>query len=53
MARPLEATYEQGLLRPLHPLVLPEHQRVSLTLEESPERLIAELSPNERHEELQ
>ena len=36
MARQLEAVYEQGVLRPLEPLVLPEHQRVRLTLEEQP-----------------
>ncbi len=39
MARQLEAIYEDGVLRPLEPLVLPEHQRVHLTLEERPERL--------------
>ena len=36
MARQLEAVYEQGVLRPLEPLVLPEHQHVRLTLEEQP-----------------
>lgn len=55
MARQLEAVYEQGVLRPLKPLVLPEHQRVRLTLEERPAQLSWE-SPdpiNERREELQ
>lgn len=36
MARHLEAVYEQGVLRPLEPLILPEHQHVRLTLEEHP-----------------
>lgn len=36
MARQLEAVYEQGVLRPLEPLLLPEHQHVRLTLEEQP-----------------
>lgn len=36
MARQLEAVYEQGVLRPLEPLILPEHQHVHLTLEEHP-----------------
>lgn len=55
MARQLEAVYEHGLLRPLEPLVLPERQRVRLTLEEGPALLSWE-SPepvNERREELQ
>ena len=34
MARQLDAVYEQGVLRPLEPLALPEHQRVRLTLED-------------------
>lgn len=34
MARQFEAVYEQGVLRPLEPLILPEHQHVRLTLEE-------------------
>jgi microcystin-dependent protein len=34
MIRQLEAVYEQGVLRPLEPLALPEHQRVRLTLED-------------------
>lgn len=36
MARQLEAVYEQGVLHPLEPLLLPEHQHVRLTLEEPP-----------------
>ena len=39
MARQLEAVYEHGILRPLEPLIFPEHQRVHLTLEEVPARL--------------
>ena len=37
-----EAIYEDGLLRPLQPLMLPEHARVRIslqTLEDEPERL--------------
>ncbi len=34
MVRQLEAAFEHGILRPLEPLALPEHQRVRLTLEE-------------------
>ena len=30
----LEAVYEQGVLRPLEPLALTEHQRVHLTVED-------------------
>jgi predicted DNA-binding antitoxin AbrB/MazE fold protein len=37
MARQLEAVFEQGVLRPLEPLTLPEHQRVRLTLDETPD----------------
>jgi predicted DNA-binding antitoxin AbrB/MazE fold protein len=33
MIRELEAVYERGVLRPLEPLALAEHQRVRLTLE--------------------
>jgi predicted DNA-binding antitoxin AbrB/MazE fold protein len=36
MARQLDAVYEQGVLRPLEPLVLPEHQHVRVTIEEQP-----------------
>lgn len=55
MARQLEAVYEQGVLRPLEPLVLPEHQHVRLTIEEKPARLTWESRGpvNERREELQ
>ena len=34
MVRQLDAVFEHGILRPLEPLVLPEHQRVRLTIEE-------------------
>ena len=34
MVRQLDAVYEQGVLRPLEPLALPEHHRVRLTLED-------------------
>lgn len=55
MARQLDAVYEQGVLRPLEPLALPEHQRVRLTLEEKTSPLSWESSEpvDERREELQ
>lgn len=55
MSRQLEAVYEHGVLRPLEPLSLAEHQRVRLTLDEKPARLSWESSEpvNERREELQ
>ena len=34
MVSQLDAVYEQGVLRPLEPLSLPEHHRVRLTLED-------------------
>jgi len=34
MVRQLEAVYEGGVLRPLEPLALSEHQRVRLTLDD-------------------
>lgn len=54
MPRQLEAVYEHGVLRPLEPLLLPEHQRVRLTLEERPSRLSWESSEpiDERRDEL-
>lgn len=35
MVRKLEAVYERGMLRPIEPLVLDEHQRVSLIILDS------------------
>ena len=54
MARQLEAVYEHGILRPLDPLILPERQRVHLTLEVRPARLSWESTEpvNERRDEL-
>lgn len=37
MTKRLEAIYENGVLRPLEPLHLPEHQRVRVTLSEPEE----------------
>jgi predicted DNA-binding antitoxin AbrB/MazE fold protein len=34
MPRNIEAVYEDGVLKPLYPLNLKEHERVKLTLEE-------------------
>ena len=65
MAQQFEAVYEHGVLRPLEPLRLPEHQHVRLTLEDQPAHgaLAAETAyplsqkptglVNERREELQ
>ena len=54
MARQLEAIYEQGVLRPLEPLTLPEHQRVRLTIDEkaSPSSSLSTQPRNERAAEL-
>jgi predicted DNA-binding antitoxin AbrB/MazE fold protein len=39
MGTHVEAVYENGVFRPLQPVHLPEHQRVTVTIgEESPER---------------
>lgn len=51
MARQLEAIYDRGILRPLEPLILREHERVHLTLQETPAPLTD--SADERREELQ
>ena len=58
MVRQFDAIYEQGVLRPLEPLTLPEHQRVRLTIEESAARPLplswkSSESVNERREEMQ
>src|SRR5579863_8881547 len=56
MVRQLEAVYEHGVLRPLEPLALPEHQRVRLTLEDqaAPQDSVASVTGvNERREEFQ
>ncbi len=37
MSTHLEAVYENGIFRPLQPVSLPEHQRVTLTIEEGME----------------
>jgi predicted DNA-binding antitoxin AbrB/MazE fold protein len=38
MIHEVEAVYEHGVLRPLHPLSLAERQQVRLTISESPDR---------------
>jgi len=53
MSRHLEAIYEQGVLRPLEPLALAEHQRVRLTLDEKPLSWPSTEPVNERREEMQ
>lgn len=56
MVRQLEAVYEHGVLRPLEPLALPEHQRVRLTLEDPamPQNGVTPVTAvNERREEFQ
>ena len=56
MVRQLEAVYEQGVLRPLEPLALPENQRVRLTLDDQPELPPSQVEPsplaNARREEM-
>jgi predicted DNA-binding antitoxin AbrB/MazE fold protein len=42
MAIHLDAVFEQGVLRPLEPLALAEHQRVRLTVEERKHPLTSE-----------
>lgn len=34
MSTHVEAVYENGVFRPLHPVQLPEHQRVTVTIDE-------------------
>jgi predicted DNA-binding antitoxin AbrB/MazE fold protein len=36
MPRQVEAVYENGLLRPLEPLALEEHQHVTVIIEDAP-----------------
>jgi len=52
MSRHLVAVYEQGVLRPLEPLALAEHQRVELTLEEKPLSWLSAGPVDERREEM-
>jgi predicted DNA-binding antitoxin AbrB/MazE fold protein len=33
MSISIEATYEDGVLKPLHPLALPDHERVQVTIQ--------------------
>ena len=47
MVRQLEAVFERGILRPLEPLTLPEHQLVRLTVESHP--LPQNGNPSENH----
>ena len=52
MVRQLDAVYEQGVLRPLEPLALSEHQRVRVTLEDQSAPQNGTTPPiNERREE--
>ncbi len=53
MSRHLEAIYEHGVLRPLEPLALAEHQRVRLTLDEKPTSWLATEPLVERRDEMQ
>lgn len=47
MTRTLSAVYENGVLRPLEPLELQESQRVSITVSDTPEDLLADLLDHE------
>jgi predicted DNA-binding antitoxin AbrB/MazE fold protein len=42
MVRQLEAVFERGILRPLEPLSLAEHQHVLVTISDAPETVHAE-----------
>ena len=55
MVKHLVAVYEHGILRPLEPLALAEHQRVRLTVTEStaPLSWLSSESVNERRQEMQ
>lgn len=55
MAKQLDAVYELGVLRPLEPLKLAEHQRVRLTLDERtpPSSWAASEPVNERRAEME
>jgi len=52
MSRHLDAVYENGVLRPLEPLSLAEHQRVRLTLDEKPLSWLATGKVDERLAEM-
>lgn len=43
MLRQVEAVFEAGVLRPLQPLLLPEHHRVMVTIDDNPAATAAEL----------
>jgi len=43
MTKQVEAVYENGVLRPLEPLPLDEHQRVTLTVSDVPEDQLASM----------
>ena len=42
MTRQIEAVYENGVLRPLEPLLLKEHQKVSVTVSDSGSGIVQE-----------
>lgn len=42
MSRTIEAVYEDGVLKPLEPLRLPEHARTRVTVEEEPGQTLAD-----------
>ena len=42
--RQLEAVFEAGVLRPLQPLLLPEHHRVMVTIDDNPSAAAAEFN---------
>ncbi len=47
MARQIEAVYENGVLRPLEPLSLPEHERLTITLPDPDDDPLASLIDQE------
>jgi predicted DNA-binding antitoxin AbrB/MazE fold protein len=53
MLRKVEAVYESGLLRPLEPLTLEEHQRVTVIIEDAPRESAEPWLDHEYHSALE
>jgi predicted DNA-binding antitoxin AbrB/MazE fold protein len=53
MPRQVEAVYENGLLRPLEPLTLEEHQRVTVTIDDAAKDSAASWIDHEYHAALE
>lgn len=44
MPKTIEAVFEKGVLKPISPLNIPEHKKVTLTIEDEPDKSIDILS---------